>query len=74
MTGPRVHYTRSPSGAGIAYSTLGEGPAVLCVPPLPFSHLEAGWRVPGLRRWFELLAASAEVVVFDELGTGLSDR
>jgi DNA-binding CsgD family transcriptional regulator/pimeloyl-ACP methyl ester carboxylesterase len=71
---PRVRYARSSNGASIAYATLGEGRAVLCVPPLPFSHLEAGWRVPGLRRWFELLAASAEVVVFDALGTGLSDR
>lgn len=72
--GPRVRYAPAPAGASIAYSTLGEGPAVLCVPPLPFSHLEAGWRVAGLRRWFELLAESAEVVLFDALGTGLSDR
>jgi len=74
VTDPRVHYARAPGGASIAYATLGEGPAVLCVPPLPFSHLAAGWRVPGLRRWFELLAGSAEVVLFDALGTGLSDR
>ncbi len=74
VMGPRVRYARSSNGASIAYSTLGEGPAVVCVPPLPFSHLEAGWRVPGLRRWFELLATSAKVVLFDALGTGLSDR
>ena len=74
MAAPRVRYARGPGGASIAYATLGEGPALVCVPPLPFSHLEAGWRVDGVRRFFELLAESSEVVLFDALGTGLSDR
>ena len=71
---PPIRYTTAPDGVRIAYSTLGAGPPLLCMPPLPFSHLERLWDVPGQRRWYEGLAAGSELALYDARGCGLSDR
>jgi len=71
---PSIRYATAADGARIAYSTLGEGPPLLCLPPFPFSHIEAGWRLHGQRDWLERLARHAQVAVYDARGTGLSDR
>lgn len=71
---PTVRYATTGDDAHVAFALMGEGSPVVCMPPLPFSHIEAGQRLDGQRRWYELLAASAEVVVYDSRGTGLSDR
>jgi hypothetical protein len=45
---PRVQFTRSKDGVSIAYSTLGEGPPLVLMPALLFSHLEKMWELAQL--------------------------
>jgi len=71
---PLIRYATADDGARIAFATLGEGAPLLVLPPFPFSHLEAGWRLVGHARWFERLASGAQVALYDARGTGLSDR
>ena len=71
---PSIRYATTDDGARIAFATLGEGTPLLVLPPFPFSHLEAGWRLGGQARWFERLASGAQVALYDARGTGLSDR
>src|SRR5688572_19094448 len=71
---PSVRYATADAGTSLALTTVGDGVPTLFVPPVPFSHLEAGWQVPGVRRFFDLLGRHAEVALFDSRGTGLSDR
>src|SRR5688572_22201317 len=71
---PPIRYARTADGVNIAFAELGAGPAVICLPPLPFSHIEEVWRLPGAARWYERLARSARVLLYDARGSGLSDR
>jgi pimeloyl-ACP methyl ester carboxylesterase/DNA-binding CsgD family transcriptional regulator len=71
---PPIRYARTTDGVNIAFAELGAGPTVVCLPPLPFSHIEEAWRLPGAARWYERLARSARVVLYDARGSGLSDR
>ena len=74
MTEPRIQYLQTPDGVNIAYTTMGEGPALIMGPAAPFCHLEAEWWVPTLRRWHERLAEKMRLVRYDPRGCGLSDR
>jgi pimeloyl-ACP methyl ester carboxylesterase len=71
---PPIRYARTRDGVDIAFTVSGEGegPPLVCMPPLPFSHAEAGWRVPALRRWYERLGRGCRLVLYDARGTGLS--
>ncbi|MCK9486446.1 MAG: alpha/beta fold hydrolase [Dehalococcoidia bacterium] len=71
---PSIRYATTQDGVSIALATLGEGVPLLCLPPLPFSHIEAGWRLEGQRAWYEGLARRLQVALYDVRGTGLSDR
>jgi DNA-binding CsgD family transcriptional regulator/pimeloyl-ACP methyl ester carboxylesterase len=71
---PPIRYARTADGVHIAFAELGAGPDVICMPPLPFSHIEEAWRLPGAARWYERLARDARVLLYDARGTGLSDR
>jgi pimeloyl-ACP methyl ester carboxylesterase/DNA-binding CsgD family transcriptional regulator len=71
---PSIRYASTDDGVQIAFATLGEGAPVLCLPPFPFSHVEAGWDLDGQRRWYEGLARGTHIALFDARGTGLSDR
>jgi DNA-binding CsgD family transcriptional regulator len=71
---PSIRYATTEDGARIAFATIGEGPPLLCMPPVPFSHIEAGWRLEGQRRWYEGLGRHLQVALYDGRGTGLSDR
>jgi pimeloyl-ACP methyl ester carboxylesterase/DNA-binding CsgD family transcriptional regulator len=71
---PRVRFARSVDGTSIAFQTLGEGPPVVLMPAIPFSHLEKMWELPRLRDGLEALAAGSNVVRYDNRGCGLSDR
>lgn len=74
MPAPAIRYATTADGVRIALTVRGEGPPVVCMPPVPFSHLEAADREPGQHRWFERLARHAQVIQYDGRGTGLSDR
>jgi pimeloyl-ACP methyl ester carboxylesterase len=56
----------------VAYSTVGTGPYLVRVLG-HFTHLEAEWDWPELRRFWEQLAEQHTIVRYDGRGIGLSD-
>ena len=71
---PGIRYVRAPDGVRIAHCVVGEGPALVCMPHVPWSHIELEWREPRISRWYQRLAAERTVVRYDNRGSGLSDR
>jgi class 3 adenylate cyclase len=71
---PPIHYATTTDGVGIAYWTLGEGPALVIPPTLPSNHIELEWQIPGRRAAFEGLAHGARVIRYDCRGMGMSQR
>lgn len=71
---PHVRYVHTADGVGIAHWVVGEGRPLVQTPLVPFSHIEAEWQHPGMRRWYERLGHGAAVVRYDARGTGSSDR
>jgi len=70
---PRIQYARTSDGVSIAYSTAGEGPALVHL-PIGVSHCRLEWDIPEFRRWYEALTRRHRLVRFDCRGVGLSDR
>ena len=68
----QIRFCTTSDGLSIAYSTVGAGPYVVRVLG-HFTHLEAEWEWPELRRFWELLAERHTVVRYDGRGIGLSD-
>lgn len=58
----------------IAYQTLGEGPRDLVLVPNWFTNVEANWDIPRFPEFLRGLASFSRLIVFDQVGTGLSDR
>ncbi len=71
---PRIQYATTSDGVSIAFFEVGDGPPCIHVPPIPFSHLTAVWADPSYREWYERLAERTRTIVFDNRGSGLSDR
>ncbi|MDO8616967.1 MAG: hypothetical protein Q7T33_14745 [Dehalococcoidia bacterium] len=71
---PRIQYAKTSDGVNIAFWTMGEGMPLIHMPPIPWSHLQAEWRNPEYRRWFEHLARGKQFIRYDSRGSGLSDR
>ena len=69
---PDVRYARS-GGAAIAYQVVGEGDVDLVYVPDYVSNLVYGWESPHWRRFYDALARSFRLILFDKRGTGLSD-
>jgi len=69
----QIRFCITADGLRLAYSTAGQGPA-LVVPPPWISHQELAWQTPEYRRFWERLAHHHTVVAWDRPGTGLSDR
>ena len=70
---PRTRFAKS-GGLSIAYQTVGDGNSDLIWVPGYVSHLDAAWSDPDLVRMFNRLASLRRVILFDERGTGMSDR
>src|SRR6478752_10198183 len=68
---PPIHYAANDRGK-LAYQDFGHGPALVIVPPLA-QHIEMMWEQPAFWRPLSRLASAFRVVIFDKLGTGLSD-
>src|SRR4051794_5404150 len=68
----QIRFCAAPSGARIAYATVGAGPALL-VPPGWISHLELLWQDAAYRAFFTPLTAVRTVVEYDRPGCGLSE-
>jgi class 3 adenylate cyclase/pimeloyl-ACP methyl ester carboxylesterase len=70
---PDVAYARS-GGVAIAYQVVGEGEVDLVFVPDWVSNLMYGWEWPRWRDFYERLAQSFRLILFDKRGTGLSDH
>jgi DNA-binding NarL/FixJ family response regulator len=71
---PRIEFTASADGTRIAWTSVGSGPAVVLMPGVPLSNLEAEWRIPVLRRAYERLGQRLRLIQYDGRGTGRSER
>lgn len=71
---PRIEFTTASDGTRIAWSSVGAGPALVPMPGVPFSNLEAEWRIPVLQRAYGDLARRVRLVQYDGRGTGRSQR
>lgn len=68
----QIRFCKTADGASIAYSTVGTGSPIVRVLG-HFTHLEAEWEWPEMRRFWEQLAERHTVVRYDGRGIGLSD-
>jgi DNA-binding NarL/FixJ family response regulator len=71
---PRIEFAAAADGTRIAWTAVGNGPAVVLMPGVPLSNLEAEWRIPALRRAFERLGQRVRLIQYDGRGTGRSQR
>lgn len=69
---PETRYAKGPEG-NLAYQVVGDGPTDLVVVPGWFSHVDMLWGDPGWASFVGELASFARVILYDKLGTGLSD-
>ncbi len=74
MNEPRIQYAKTDDGVSIAYSTQGEGMALLQTPPIPFSQVQLFSNMPEDRRWWDFMWGNIVLVRYDARGTGLSER
>src|SRR5574341_2565052 len=70
---PLVQFATA-DGFSVAYWAIGNGPPIVQLPALPYSHISAEWEQSQLRRTYELLAARLKLVRYDGRGMGLSQR
>ncbi len=68
-----IRYARS-AGVAIAYQVVGDGEIDLVFVPGFVSNLVYAWESPYWRPFYERLARSFRLILFDKRGTGLSDR
>ena len=69
---PDTHYAKGPAG-NLAYQVVGDGPIDLVIVPGWFSHVDLQWEFPTCRAYIGEFASFARVIMYDKLGTGLSD-
>lgn len=62
------------AGVAIAYQVVGAGEVDLVYVPDFMSNLVYGWEYPYYRAFYERLAQSFRLILFDKRGTGLSDH
>ena len=67
-----IRFCTTSDGISLAYSAVGTGPYIVRVLG-HFTHLEAEWQWPDLRRFWEQLAERHTVIRYDGRGIGLSD-
>jgi class 3 adenylate cyclase len=68
-----IRYARG-AGVAIAYQVVGAGEVDLVYVPDYVSNLVYGWEYPYWRAFYERLAGSFRLILFDKRGTGLSDH
>jgi class 3 adenylate cyclase/pimeloyl-ACP methyl ester carboxylesterase len=68
-----IRYARN-GGVAIAYQIVGEGNVDLVYVPDYMSNLVFCWESPHWRPFYERLAQSFRLILFDKRGTGLSDH
>jgi pimeloyl-ACP methyl ester carboxylesterase len=71
---PETRYAKTADGVHVAYQVFGDGSTDLVFTPGSVSHVEIYWENPRLARFLRRLASFARLMLFDNRGTGLSDR
>jgi pimeloyl-ACP methyl ester carboxylesterase/DNA-binding CsgD family transcriptional regulator len=71
---PEIDVAVAADGVRIAWTSAGAGPALILLPGVPFSNVEAEWRIPVLRRAYLSLAERVRLIQYDGRGTGRSQR
>ena len=69
---PETKYAQSPNGA-IGYQVFGEGPGDLVFVSQWGTNIDNFWEEPSASRYLDRLASFSRVILFDKLGTGVSD-
>jgi pimeloyl-ACP methyl ester carboxylesterase len=69
----QIRFCTATDGLRLAYSIVGQGPALVMPPPW-VSHQELAWQEPAYHHFWERLANHHTLVCYDRPGTGLSDR
>ena len=59
-------------GGSVAFWTLGDGPALIQMPSIPFTHIQMEWQDPDWNAWFRALGPGFQLVRYDTRGCGLS--
>ena len=70
---PRLRYARNGKGQSLAYAITGEGTPVVRM-GYHTTDVEAEWRVPSERVFFNAIDAHHRLLRFDNIGSGQSDR
>jgi class 3 adenylate cyclase/pimeloyl-ACP methyl ester carboxylesterase len=70
---PQFRFCTSGDGTRIAYATYGSGPPLLYANTWVLT-IDAQFRIPEARAYFDALAARTTLVIFDRRGTGASAR
>jgi len=71
---PPIQFARTPDGVDIAFWAIGEGPALVAMPSMPWSHLRLEWSIPEVERWYRMIGRGRRLVRYDGRGFGLSQR
>jgi class 3 adenylate cyclase len=69
---PKTRYAKC-GDLDIAYQVKGEGPLDIVIVPSFVSNLDFTWAHPVVKAWLDRLASYGRLILFDKLGTGLSD-
>ena len=69
----KVGFCTTPDNVRIAYQTLGNGPAIVCLPAY-FVAVDIWPLIPELKNYVEAIASYHSVVLYDMRGAGMSDR
>src|SRR5436190_22248000 len=73
MTPPETRYAKS-GDVHIAYQVVGSGPFDLVYVPGFVSNMDLQWEMPEWARFYSRLTTFSRLILFDNRGTGLSDR
>jgi class 3 adenylate cyclase/pimeloyl-ACP methyl ester carboxylesterase len=69
---PETKYAQSPNGA-VGYQVFGDGPLDLMFITQWGTNVDNYWDEPSAARYLDRLASFSRVIIFDKLGTGVSD-
>jgi pimeloyl-ACP methyl ester carboxylesterase/DNA-binding CsgD family transcriptional regulator len=71
---PSLSYARTSDGVTIAYTVTGVGPALIWLPPVPFSNVIGQWRIPFIHDAYQRLGDHLRLILYDGRGTGHSQH
>jgi pimeloyl-ACP methyl ester carboxylesterase len=70
----RIQYAKTSDGVDIAFTTYGDGPAIVIPPNILNSHLQLELTNPSVTGFLERLSTRLRVVRYDPRGLGMSQR